>query len=147
MPLVYLDNCALQRPLDDRSQFRVRIEADAITAFLDAVLLGNVELASSAALRAESSLVRQVSRRDFIERVLALAAKVAPPITASQTWVQEYQNAGIKPFDALHLASAVAVGADYLCTTDDTFLRRAQGVNTEGTSVVGAIELATLLKL
>lgn len=147
MPLVYLDNCALQRPLDDRSQFRDRIEADAITALLDAVLLGDVELASSAALRVESSFVRQASRRDFVERVLALAARVAPPIATSEPRIQVYQKVGIKPFDALHLASAVALGADYLCTTDDKFLRRAQGVNTEGTLVVGALELATLLKL
>lgn len=34
--LVYLDNCALQRPLDDRTQFRVRVEADAVTAVLAA---------------------------------------------------------------------------------------------------------------
>jgi hypothetical protein len=27
--LIYLDNCALQRPFDDRSQQRIRVEAEA----------------------------------------------------------------------------------------------------------------------
>ena len=44
MPLIYLDNCALQRPLDDRIQFRVRVEAEAIGAVIREVERGIVEL-------------------------------------------------------------------------------------------------------
>ena len=147
MPLVYLDNCALQRPLDDRDQFRIRVEADAVTAVVAAVEAGELELATSPALRAESSRVGNRSRRDFTERVLALASRDAPAPDEVSSRFQTYQDAGIKPFDALHLASAVAMSADYFCTTDDRFLRKARSANTGTTRVVDPLELANALDL
>lgn len=61
--------------------------------------------------------------------------------------IQAYQDAGIKPFDALHLASAVAMSADYFCTTDDRLLRKARTANTGSTRVVNPTELADALNL
>lgn len=147
MPIVYLDNCALQRPLDDRAQFRVRVEADAVTAILEAVEAGLIELATSAVLRAESSQARQYERRDFAKRTLALATHEAPASGQFPGRIQTYTDAGLKPFDAIHLASAVAVRADYFCTTDDRLFRKAQQVNTEHTRVVTPLELANALNL
>ena len=147
MPLIYLDNCALQRPLDDRAQFRVRVEADAITAVLGAVEAGAVDLVTSAALRAEASKAPQQNRRDFVQRVLARASRTAPTFDAMAERVETYRRAGIKPFDAIHLASAVGAGADYFCTSDDRLLRKARSVNTETTRVVTPLELATALNL
>lgn len=147
MPLVYLDNCALQRPLDDRRQFRVRVEADAVTAVLGAVEAGDVALATSAALRAESSRGGHRSRRDFATRVLALASRDAPPSAQMQSLIEAYRDAGIQPFDALHLASAVTMRADYFCTTDDRLIRKARTANTGSTRVVNPVELAAALEL
>jgi len=50
---------------------------------------------------------------------------------------------GIKPLDALHLASAVEAKADYFCTCDDRFLKRAKAVDTGQTKVVSPLELIT----
>ena len=147
MPLVYLDNCALQRPLDDRSQFRVRAEADAVTAVLAAVEKGAVDLITSAALRAEASRVRSQSRRDFADSALALASREAPSPSDVRGLAHTYQQAGIKPFDALHLALAVESGADYFCTTDDRLLRRGQNADTRSTRVVTPPALAGALHL
>lgn len=147
MPIIYLDNCALQRPLDNRDQFRVRIEADAITTVLAAIEAGEVAFATSAVLRAELSRVRDRSRRVFAERVLALASHEAPTSEKMRSRFQVYLDAGIKPFDALHLASAVALRADYFCTTDDRLLQKAREVNTESTRVVTPLELADALNL
>jgi len=47
---VYLDACSLQRPLDDRCQPRVNIEAEAVLTILRLVESGQVELLSSEAL-------------------------------------------------------------------------------------------------
>ena len=44
--------------------------------------------------------------------------------------------AGIKPLDALHLASAEEVRADYLCTCDDGLLKRAKAVKGLNVKVV-----------
>ena len=147
MPLVYLDNCALQRPLDNRDQFRVRAEADAITAVLAAVETGLINLVTSAALRAESSQAQDRSRRDFADRALALASRDVTVSADVRALFPTYEQAGIKPFDALHLASAVSVDADYFCTTDDRLLRRGREVNTRSTRVVAPLELAAALDL
>jgi len=147
VPLIYLDNCALQRPLDDRAQFRVRVEADAITAVLEAVEAGAVELLTSAALRAESSRGSHRGRRDFVARTLALAARDARASPEIEALTHAYLAEGLKPFDALHLASAVVTGADYFCSTDDSLLRRARRVNTRATRVVTPLELTAALDL
>ena len=44
---------------------------------------------------------------------------------------KEFQLINIKPFDALHLASAECGGADILLTTDKKFLNRALGLNSK----------------
>ena len=147
MPLVYLDNCALQRPLDDRTQFRVRVEADAITAIIAAVESGTLSLATSSALRAESARCHNQSRRDFAVRVLALAKRDISTSKEIAALTRTYQKAGIKPLDALHLASAVAAKADYFCTADDRLLKKGVGVNTRATHVVTPLELAALFNL
>ena len=147
MSLIYLDNCALQRPLDDRDQFRVRSEADAITAVLAAVEAGDVDLATSAALRAESSRGRHRSRLDFAARTLALASGDIGVTPEVQALAETYQQAGIQPFDALHLASAVELSAHYFCSTDDRLLKKACMVHTRATCVVTPLELASALSL
>ncbi|MEO0557790.1 MAG: PIN domain-containing protein [Bacteroidota bacterium] len=147
MALIYLDTCAIQRPLDDRTQFRVRVEADAVTAVLSAAEAGEVQLLTSSALRAESSRIRDRSRLEFARDVLELAVQDVSTSEAIRQLTLDYQRQGMKPFDALHLASAVISGADYFCTTDDRFLRRAREANTQATHVVDPLELALALTL
>nr|VFK11339.1 MAG: hypothetical protein BECKLPF1236A_GA0070988_1005215 [Candidatus Kentron sp. LPFa]VFK29956.1 MAG: hypothetical protein BECKLPF1236C_GA0070990_100997 [Candidatus Kentron sp. LPFa] len=45
--LIYLDTCCIQRPLDDRLQPRIDLEAEAILAVLDLIESGAVRLLSS----------------------------------------------------------------------------------------------------
>ena len=147
MPLVYLDNCALQRPLDDRDQFRVRIEADAITEVLTAVADGRVSLVTSPALRAEVARGADRSRREFALDVLASAVRNVRVSDETTRRADTFRAAGIRPLDALHLAFAVASGADYFCTTDDRFFAKATRVNTGSMRVVGPLALTDALSL
>jgi hypothetical protein len=43
---IYLDNCCLQRPLDDKSQLRIQLEAEAILAVLTFCEKQEVQLVS-----------------------------------------------------------------------------------------------------
>ena len=54
---------------------------------------------------------------------------------------RELNRLGFKPLDALHLASAEAGRADYLCTCDDRFLKRARAEMGLATKVVSPVEL------
>jgi predicted nucleic acid-binding protein len=52
-----------------------------------------------------------------------------------------FQEAGIRPLDALHLSSAVEAEADFFCTCDDKLLRRARLAETGLTKAVSPLEL------
>ena len=118
-----------------------------MTAILAAVEEGTVRLVTSAALRAESSRVRNRSRRDFASRVLQLATEDVSLSDGVRELQREFEQAGLKPFDALHLACAVAARADFFCTTDDRLLKRSRDANTRTTRVVAPLELAAALAL
>jgi len=43
---IYLDNCAIQRPLDDKSQIRIALEAEAVLGIISLCELKVIELIS-----------------------------------------------------------------------------------------------------
>ena len=142
MPLVYLDNCALQRPLDDRTQFRVRIEAEAVEAVLREVERGTVGLLGSDVLLAESGAAADLTRRAFAAEILALASARVRLTDAVEQRARPFRRGGMKALDALHVASAAEGAADYFCTTDDRFLAKARTANLADVHVVTPPELA-----
>ena len=81
------------------------------------------------------------------EYALKVLAKAKGFIQTDDHHIEEraraFQAEGIKPIDALHLASAVTAKAEYFCTCDDRFLRRAKAVDTGQTKVVSPLELIT----
>ena len=147
MALVYLDNCTLQRPLDDRIQFRVRVEAEAVEAIIREAELGRIQLLNSDVLISESGAAPDPTRRDFAAGTLQLAVRTIPLDEVIEDRARPYKAAGIKSLDALHLASAVEAGADFFCTTDDPFFRKASVANTAGVRVVTPPDLAVALGL
>jgi hypothetical protein len=59
---IYLDACSLQRPLDDRSQPRVNVEAEAVLTILRLVELDQLEWLSSDALQFEIDRIPDMER-------------------------------------------------------------------------------------
>ena len=144
--LVYLDTCALQRPLDDLDQLRVRVEAEAVLTVVTAAEAGEIRLATSDVLRFKTANNSFPHRRDYASRALSLAvADVATtPEVASRA--ADYERGGIKPLDAVRLASAVEANADFFCTADDALLRKGRRVNTGATRVVSPLDLIVNLE-
>ncbi len=114
---IYLDLCTIQRPADDASQLRVYLEAQAVH---------------------ENP---HVLRRDVTERVLSLATEFVPMELAVEERATRYQDLGLKPMDAAHLACAVEAGVDFFCTCDDRLLRRSKSLDTGLTRPVTPLEL------
>ncbi|MCB9434243.1 MAG: PIN domain-containing protein [Ardenticatenaceae bacterium] len=52
-----------------------------------------------------------------------------------------FEQAGIKPLDALHLASAEHAEANYFCTCDDKLLKQAKRITDLKTRAVSPLEL------
>ena len=75
---LYFDICAIQRPLDDLSQLRVRLEAEAVLGALAACAAGLAEFVASDVHLIEVRRNPHPNRRDFALEALALAAETLP---------------------------------------------------------------------
>ena len=143
--LVYLDVCAIQRPLDDPAQLRVRLEADAVVSLIGLCESGDLELVASAAHEIENSQNPYPARRAHAADVLGISRHYVPTSAAVARRAAQYEHDGIRRLDALHLASAVVSGAVFFCTTDDLLLRRGREAETDSTSVVSPLDLVQRL--
>lgn len=139
---IYLDNCSLQRPLDDKSQLRIRLEAEAIMIVLDLVKDGRLQLVSSDALVFEVGRSPNPTRQDFALGAIAGASTYVRLSQEVEARAQELSRNGIDTLDSLHLASAEEGKADFFCTCDDTFLKKARRESKGRTRVVSPLELA-----
>lgn len=138
---VYLDNCSLQRPLDDKSQVRVALEAEAVLSVLTLGQQSVIDLVHSDALLYEIERTPDVQRRLFATEALQ-GAKIHIHFTERVVaQAKEFERSGIKPLDALHVASAEAAEATYFCTCDDRLIKRLKSIPTLAVTVVTPLEL------
>lgn len=123
---LYLDVCCLNRPFDDWTQDRIRLEAEAVLAIASRCQSGEWQLVSSTALESEISRTPDVLRRQRVLDSLSLAASkviVTPSLVAR---AQELTALSFKSFDALHIACAESARVSAFLTTDDRVFRKAQ---------------------
>jgi predicted nucleic acid-binding protein len=143
---LYLDCCALQRPFDDRSQLRVATEAEAILKLFEEFETGFIEVASSDVLLFELSKIELSPRRTYCINLLAKSSYFVELTDSIEKLANAYSASGIKTLDALHLASAVEGDADYFCSCDDRFIKKAQLVETSLTKVISVLDLVQELE-
>jgi predicted nucleic acid-binding protein len=125
---IYLDTCCLQRPLDDQTQPRIRVETEAVFAILASVQSGAITLLTSEALEFEISRTPDEQRRREATAILTLASERLVLSDASEQLAESFAKAGLSAIDALHVALAATAGTDYFVTADDKLLRRAKSL-------------------
>ena len=123
---VYLDASALNRPFDDQSLPRNRLETEAVIVILDKIETGIVEMISSSALLYENLKSPLVYRKEYVATYLDMASIFVAADEALRERAREIAQQGIAPLDALHLASAERAKADWFLTCDDRMLRKAR---------------------
>lgn len=138
---IYLDLCAIQRPLDTPNQIRIVLEAEAVLGIIAFCESHQVELLSSEALLYESDQNSLPLRREHSIAVLSKATDVVKVTEKEKLRAASLLALGIKPLDALHLALAESGSADYFCTCDDRLLRNAKQVKDLMVKVVDPVEL------
>jgi hypothetical protein len=123
---VYLDVCCFNRPFDDQSQDRIRLETEAVLLIIDKVSKGKWVLVSSAAIEVELKNIadkyRQKMLRDFTMDIYSEHVKYTPQIIKRAKALAEL---GFKKMDALHLACAEDAKVDIFLSTDDRLLKNA----------------------
>jgi predicted nucleic acid-binding protein len=138
---VYLDTCCLQRPLDDQTQPRIRVETEAVFAILALVQAGVATLLSSEALEFEISRIPDEHRRREAMAILTLAGERLLLSNTSEQLAESMARAGLSAIDALHVALAATAGADYFVTADDRLLRKAKSLSNLTVTAVSILEL------
>lgn len=143
---IYLDTYSLQRPLDSKTQIRIILEAEAILGIIGLCESGEIELLSSDVLHYEINCNPKVMRREFGLEVLSKADTFVPLNESIEQRAKIFEQIGIKPLDALHLASVEDADADYFCTCDDKFLRKAKTISDLKVQAVSPLELIEVLE-
>lgn len=138
---VYLDTCCIQRPFDDKRQLRISVESEIVLSILSLIEAGDVSIIASDILIFEVDLIANEVRKRAALDILEKSACFIEFNTAIEQRAQTFIHYGIKPIDALHLASAEEGGADFFCTCDDRFLNKAKGIDGLNTCVTSLIEL------
>ncbi len=113
---IYMDVCCLCRPFDDQRDRKIRIEAEAVLAILkrcrkDWILVG------SDVIDLEISRIADDKRRQDVEQKLQIVAEYIDLDETIFYRTIQFQDAGLRLFDALHLACA-ETGKTIFLTTD-----------------------------
>ncbi|MEW6416804.1 MAG: PIN domain-containing protein [Nitrospirota bacterium] len=131
MKRLYLDMNIYNRPFDDQSQVRIRLETIAIYATLKAIKERRLSLIWSFMLEFENSLNPYEDIRMEIEMASSLASETINMAEDILVAAKNLESKGIKPRDAIHLACAIKGKADYFLTCDDKLIRKGQFIKSE----------------
>jgi hypothetical protein len=123
---IYLDNCCFNRPFDDQSQIRIRLESEAKLRIQDDILEGKFEFVWSYMLEAEN-LANPFDERkkpigDWRQHAI-VSIKENPTILDN---AKRLGQLGLRNKDALHLSCAISAGCRYFLTTDDQLLNKGK---------------------
>jgi len=126
MMKVYLDVCCINRPFDDQSQDRIRLEAESVRILLHQVKIGQLIWVGSSVVFFELMQNKDQERK---EKMLSLIAPMSEMIMIDQEDIQraeDLEKMGFGAMDALHLAAAERLTADIFFTVDDRLLRNGR---------------------
>jgi predicted nucleic acid-binding protein len=131
MKRLYLDMNIYNRPFDDQSQVRIRLETIAIYAILKMIKEDKFSLLWSFMLEFENSLNPYEDIRMEIEMASSLASEKIKMGEDILTAAKNLESKRIKPRDAIHLACAIKGKADYFLTCDDKLIKKVKPMQGE----------------
>lgn len=124
-----MDVCCLCRPFDDQRNRQIRLEAEAVLTILDQCRR-DWTLVGSDVIDLEISRIAESGRRLNVEQKLLIVAEYIDLDETIFSRAARFQDAGLRLFDALHLACA-ETGKTIFLTTDTkiiTVARRIPGL-------------------
>jgi len=134
---LYLDVCCLNRPFDDQSVVRNRLEAEAVFLIIRRCRGQIWTWLSSSAIDYEIRRTPDLQRRALLTALSCEAHEFIGLSAAVEKHGRHFKESGFHRLDALHLALAAVGRADAFLTTDDRLLRRAEKFRLEIPFIVG----------
>ena len=126
--LIYMDNCCFNRPFDDLSNDKVRFESESVLTIINYCEQDIWDLCSSDVLYDEIDRMDDIVKK---EKVLTLYNSATVDIEINDNIIRrasDLMQTNIRPFDALHIASAEARHADIFLTTDKKLINASKRV-------------------
>jgi len=124
---IYLDNSVLNRPFDDQSVPKVRLETVAMLFIVELIERKKIELVNSLVVEYENSKNPFLKRKIWISAYLSRASFFQKLNVKIKNRAKELEKDNISPIDSLHLASAEAAKVDFFITCDYDIIRRYEG--------------------
>ncbi|MDR2569340.1 MAG: hypothetical protein LBD23_03450 [Oscillospiraceae bacterium] len=117
-PKIYLDICSYNRPFDNQSQMKIRLETEAKLYVQTGIREKIYSMVWSYMHDYENNDNPYDERRNTIAPWKNIADYYCPSSNTIPIVGNKIMQLGIKPKDALHLACAIESGCDYFITTD-----------------------------
>ena len=123
---IYLDVSCLNRPFDDQTQSRIRLESEGVTIILAECERGTWEHVSSEMAKIEIAAMPDADRRARVELLLPPGKDLLKLNEHLFARADALQAIGFKPADAVHVAAAESTAADVFLSCDDRLCRLAR---------------------
>jgi len=126
---IYMDNCCFNRPFDDQSKIRIRLESEAKLQIQEEVRSGKLQLVWSYILDYENN------RNPYQERKVRISEWKKYSVEDIEEGSELLETAkllnqkGLRKIDSLHVACAIFAKCEYFLTTDDRILQRSKQVS------------------
>ena len=122
---IYLDNCAYNRPFDDKDQLIIRMEAEAKLEIQEDIRKGTYELIWSYMNEYENNDNPYIDKKEAISVWKKIATHICLPDEIILEKGKQIQTINISPKDSLNLACAIESGCRFFITTDNALLKKA----------------------
>ena len=125
---IYLDNCMFNRPFDEQSHIRIRIETEAKLAIQEEIRRGTYQLIWSYILDYENNKNPFRERQEQIMKWKKYAITDIEENTDIIKTALLLNSKGLQKMDSLHIACAIFAKADYFLTTDDKVIKKENAI-------------------
>ncbi|HLP45480.1 MAG TPA: hypothetical protein VK186_22750 [Candidatus Deferrimicrobium sp.] len=139
---IYLDNCCFNRPFDDQSQIKIRLETEAKLFIQSGIYSNEIELAWSYILDYENECNPFEERKNSIKKWKDLAVTDIEETEWIINKARFIMELGIKSKDALHVACAIALKCNYFLTTDELLIKKLE--NFQEIAVINPLHFISL---
>ena len=137
---VYLDTSVYNRPYDDQTQAKIYLETQGVLIILNLIETQQIQLVNSSVLEYENTKNPFPIIQKAIQQYLTQASFFQSLNETIRQRAKQLENAGIKPIDALHVASFEASESDYFITCDRRLLNRCQSLSISAINPIEFIE-------
>jgi len=140
----YLDNCVFNRPFDDQTSIRIKLETEAKLYIQNKIFENVIELVWSYILEYENEQNPFMERKEAIKEWKKLAVIDIEENEIILNKAKELMKIGLKSKDALHIACAIEGKAEYFLSTDDKILKK--GKHIREIKIIDPIEFIKILE-